>query len=336
MNHWPQVRVLPLTLPPIIQWNLGHKIGLCPFQVLPSFLKKKKKNSPASSTSWSISLSKSSSLPICHIRTSMAHSSSYPWISSSIGSPLTPCSLSGQDDSTLLLSLSPELCSPMGPSSRSCRLSFSISSLPPPCSLSGLADSSMLLSLPLEPCSPTGPSSSSCFRHCVSTSPGTWIPMSLFSGITLPKAKGTTSSTSSSYLFHWITPFELYSISSDQDSMSCWHKKSLSLCLAVPDLALPLWQNRRRPCPVWIDPWHWENPIQAERSWLASSLQKTVDDPLSIPTWHGIQSSYKVLHFDQPFLEQIPDDNWWTPGTVPHPYGTWALAIPIHPWCEHL
>ena len=38
MNHWPQVCVLPLTLPPIIQWNLGHEIGLCHSQVLPSSL----------------------------------------------------------------------------------------------------------------------------------------------------------------------------------------------------------------------------------------------------------------------------------------------------------
>ena len=79
-----------------------------------------------------------------------------------ISSSLPPCSLS-------------EPCSPMGPSSRSCWISSSNGSSPPPWSLLGLDDSTLLLSLSPEPCSPMGPSSSSCFKHCVSTSPGTWI-----------------------------------------------------------------------------------------------------------------------------------------------------------------
>ena len=126
----------------------------------------------------------------------MAHSSLDQQMSSYISSSLPPCSLPGLDESSMLLSLPLKPCSPIGLSSRSCRISSSIGSSLPPCSLSDQNDSSMLHSLSSEPCSPMGLSSSFYFRHCVSTSLGTRIPMSLFSGITLPKAKGTTSSTS--------------------------------------------------------------------------------------------------------------------------------------------
>ena len=110
------------TTPSCYQWITGHKSVSFPWRSRQSFSEiwaikldsAPLKYSPAPSTSWSISLSKSSALPICRIRTSMARSSSDPQVSSSISSSLPPCSLPGLDDSSTLLSLPLEPCSPHG------------------------------------------------------------------------------------------------------------------------------------------------------------------------------------------------------------------------------